>query len=153
MCIHLPGIQILGLSGIQVAFENQTIWHSTSFRPFEYQTSSVYWLIQIQLSSVCWVEYYRHYTICFKHVQWYLNNGHFKLQHYLNSRQIQVWSPNVCYSNGIQLPDRKPNSRHICVHYLRGVWITDHLISGQLTTTQILDSSVIQIHMIHFTER
>ena len=29
--IHLSGIQMVGLSGIQMAFENQTIWHSTSF--------------------------------------------------------------------------------------------------------------------------
>ena len=30
----------LGLFDIQMAFENQTIWHPTAFRPFEYQTSS-----------------------------------------------------------------------------------------------------------------
>ena len=40
--VHLSGIQMVGLSGIQMAFENQTIWHLTSFRPFEYQTSSVF---------------------------------------------------------------------------------------------------------------
>ena len=30
------------LSGIQMALENQTNWHPTSFRPFKYQTSSVF---------------------------------------------------------------------------------------------------------------
>ena len=39
--VHLSGIQMVRLSGIQNAFENQTIWHTTSFQPFEYQTSSV----------------------------------------------------------------------------------------------------------------
>ena len=29
--VHLSGIQMVGLSGIQMAFENQTIWHPTSF--------------------------------------------------------------------------------------------------------------------------
>ena len=29
------------LSGIQMAFEYRTIWHPTTFRPFEYRTSSV----------------------------------------------------------------------------------------------------------------
>ena len=37
--IHLYGIQMVGLSGIQMAFENHTVWHPTSFKPFEYQTS------------------------------------------------------------------------------------------------------------------
>ena len=37
--IHLSSIQIVGLSGIQMAFKNQTIWHLTSFQPFEYRTS------------------------------------------------------------------------------------------------------------------
>ena len=36
--VHLSCIQMVGLSGIQMAFENQTIWHPTSFWPFEYQT-------------------------------------------------------------------------------------------------------------------
>ena len=30
---HLSGIQMAGLSCIQMAFENQTIWHPTSFQP------------------------------------------------------------------------------------------------------------------------
>ena len=30
------------LSGIQMAFQNQTIWHQNSFRPFEYWISSVF---------------------------------------------------------------------------------------------------------------
>ena len=33
-------IQMVGLSSIQMAFENQTIWHPTSFWPFKYQSSS-----------------------------------------------------------------------------------------------------------------
>ena len=40
--IHLSGIQMVGLSGIQMSFENQTIWHPTSFRPFEYCPSLVF---------------------------------------------------------------------------------------------------------------
>ena len=40
--VHVSGIQIVGLSGIQMAFEYQTIWHPTSYWPFEYQTSSVF---------------------------------------------------------------------------------------------------------------
>ena len=32
----------MGLSGIQMAFENQTIWHPPSFLPFKYRTSSVF---------------------------------------------------------------------------------------------------------------
>ena len=40
--IHLSGIQMIALSSIQMAFQNQTIWHSTSFWPFEYQTSLVF---------------------------------------------------------------------------------------------------------------
>ena len=39
---HLSGIQMVGLSSILVAFENQNIWHPTSFQPFVYQTSSVF---------------------------------------------------------------------------------------------------------------
>ena len=37
--IHLSGFQMVGLSGIQMAFENQTILHPTSFQPFKFQTS------------------------------------------------------------------------------------------------------------------
>ena len=37
--VHLSGIQMVGLSGIQMALKNQTIWHPTSFRPSEYLTS------------------------------------------------------------------------------------------------------------------
>ena len=33
--VHLSGIQMVGLSGIQMAFENQTIWHPASFPPYE----------------------------------------------------------------------------------------------------------------------
>ena len=40
--VHLSRIQINGLSGIQMAFENKTIWHLTKFQPFEYPTSSVF---------------------------------------------------------------------------------------------------------------
>ena len=37
--VHLSCIQMVGLSGIQMVFKNQTIWHLdlTSFWPFEYQ--------------------------------------------------------------------------------------------------------------------
>ena len=41
--IYLSGIEMVGLSSIQMAFKNQIIWHPTSFRPFKYQTSSVFW--------------------------------------------------------------------------------------------------------------
>ena len=40
--IHLTGIQMVGLSGIQMAFENRTIRHPASFRPLAHQTSSVF---------------------------------------------------------------------------------------------------------------
>ena len=40
--VHLSFIQMVGLSSTQMAFKNQTIWHLTSFRPFDYQTSSVF---------------------------------------------------------------------------------------------------------------
>ena len=30
-CVHLFGIQMVGLSGIQMAFKYRTIWHPTSF--------------------------------------------------------------------------------------------------------------------------
>ena len=40
--IHFSCIQMVGLYGIQMAFKNQTMWHPTSFPPFEYQTSSVF---------------------------------------------------------------------------------------------------------------
>ena len=40
--VHLSGIQMVGLYSIQMAFENQTIWHPTSFRLFENQTRSVF---------------------------------------------------------------------------------------------------------------
>ena len=40
--IHLSGIHMVGLSGIQMVFEYWTIWHPTSFRPFEYWTSLVF---------------------------------------------------------------------------------------------------------------
>ena len=33
---------MIGLFGIQMAFENHTILHPTSFQPFEYQTSLVF---------------------------------------------------------------------------------------------------------------
>ena len=33
--LHLSIIQMVGLSGIKMACENQTIWHPTSFQPFE----------------------------------------------------------------------------------------------------------------------
>ena len=52
--IHLSGIQMVGLSGIQMTFKNQTIWHPTSFWPFKYQTSSVF-----RYPLYCeWVELY-----------------------------------------------------------------------------------------------
>ena len=34
--ICLSSIQMVGVSGIQMKFENQTIWHPTSFGPIEY---------------------------------------------------------------------------------------------------------------------
>ena len=40
--VHFCGIQMVGLCGIQMAFENQIIWHPTSFRPLKYQTSLVF---------------------------------------------------------------------------------------------------------------
>ena len=40
--IHLSIIQMVGLSSIQMTFQNQTFWHPTSFRPFKYQTSLVF---------------------------------------------------------------------------------------------------------------
>ena len=40
--IHLSGFQMVRLSGIKIIFKNRTIWHPTTFQPFEYQTSSVF---------------------------------------------------------------------------------------------------------------
>ena len=40
---HLSGIQMVGLSGIQMAYKYLTTWHPTCFQPFEHQTSSVQW--------------------------------------------------------------------------------------------------------------
>ena len=40
--IHLSGIQMVGLSDIQMVFKYQTIWHPTSLQPFKYWTSSVF---------------------------------------------------------------------------------------------------------------
>ena len=40
--VHLSCIQMVGLSSIQIAFENQTIWHPNSFGPIKYQTSLVF---------------------------------------------------------------------------------------------------------------
>ena len=40
--INFSGIQMVGLSSIQLAFKKWTIWHPTSFQPFEYQTSLVF---------------------------------------------------------------------------------------------------------------
>ena len=40
--IHLSGIHMVGLSGIQMAFKNQIILHSTSLQPLEYQTRSLF---------------------------------------------------------------------------------------------------------------
>ena len=40
--IHLSGIQMVGLSGIQMLLEYGTIWHLTLFRSFEYQTRSLF---------------------------------------------------------------------------------------------------------------
>ena len=37
--VHFSSFQIAGLSGIQMTFKYQTIWHPTPFRPFEYQTT------------------------------------------------------------------------------------------------------------------
>ena len=51
---HLSGIKMVGLSSIQMAFENQTIWHPTYFRPFEYQTSSIF---RSPLYNVWWKRY------------------------------------------------------------------------------------------------
>ena len=38
----MPSCFLMCWSGIQMAFENQTIWQPTSFPPFEYQTSLVF---------------------------------------------------------------------------------------------------------------
>ena len=49
------------LSGIQMAFENQTIWHSTSFQPFEYQIRSVFRslnLFRSQVNCFYWFRYH-----------------------------------------------------------------------------------------------
>ena len=40
--VHLSGIQMFELFGIQMGSKNQTIWHLTSYGPFDYQTSSVF---------------------------------------------------------------------------------------------------------------
>ena len=39
--VHLSSIQMVWLSGFQMAFEYWTIWHPTAFQPLEYRTSSV----------------------------------------------------------------------------------------------------------------
>ena len=40
--MHLSDIQMVRLSGIQTAFKYQTIWHLTSFWPFEYRPTLVF---------------------------------------------------------------------------------------------------------------
>ena len=40
--IHLSGIQMLGLSSIQMAIEYRTIWYPTFIQPFDYQTCLVF---------------------------------------------------------------------------------------------------------------
>ena len=40
--VHLSGIQMVQLFGIQMASKYQTIWHPTSFQPFKCQTSWVF---------------------------------------------------------------------------------------------------------------
>ena len=40
--VHLFGIQMAGLSRIQIELKNQTIEHPTSFRPVDYQTKLRY---------------------------------------------------------------------------------------------------------------
>ena len=37
--VHMSGIQMVLLSSIQMAFKYWTIWHPTSFWPFQYQTN------------------------------------------------------------------------------------------------------------------
>ena len=40
--VHFSGIEMVGLSGIEMALKNQTIWHPTYFWPCKYQTSLVF---------------------------------------------------------------------------------------------------------------
>ena len=40
--VYLSIIQMVGLSGVQMAFENWTNWHQTSFWPFKYGSSWVF---------------------------------------------------------------------------------------------------------------
>ena len=40
--LHFYGIQIVRLFGIHMAFKYWTIWHPTTFQPFEYRTSLVF---------------------------------------------------------------------------------------------------------------
>ena len=49
--VHLLGIQMVGLFGIQMAFENQTIWHPTSFPPFEFQKHLKTELFEARISN------------------------------------------------------------------------------------------------------
>ena len=50
-------IQMVGLSGFQMAFEYQTIWHPATIRQLEYRTRSVFiphyiWILNLQLFLV-----------------------------------------------------------------------------------------------------
>ena len=54
------GLRMVWLSGFQMAFEYQTIGHTTSFQPFEYQTSLAY-RSPLQWGSEIWpVEIWKH---------------------------------------------------------------------------------------------
>ena len=51
--VHLSSIQMVRLSGIQMPFQNQTIWNPTSSWPFQYQTSLVFISQLYFVSSSC----------------------------------------------------------------------------------------------------
>ena len=55
--VRLSSIQMVGLSGIQMAFGYQTSWHPISFRPFEFQTSvfrsPLFYTLRVEFLKIC----------------------------------------------------------------------------------------------------
>ena len=63
--IHLSGIQMVGMLGIQAAFKYQTIWCPISFQTVKYQTNLVF-RSPLYLNFLCAIAVQTFFFIFFK---------------------------------------------------------------------------------------
>ena len=100
--VHVSGIQMVKMYGIQNAFECPTIWRPTSFWPFKFQISSVF----RSRFQIFW-QNGRHFVRAFKY--WTIWNS---------NKRWTIWMDSILFSHVLVWTAQKPT-----------IWIPNHLKS------------------------